>query len=313
MPKRKRTEVDIAASREVCNTPKTRRKLNTTLLTRSAESSDALIERLNALSTSDLLANYADTRRLHCQARRLQEDERSIDAFTITLYNPTRDLEPLDYDAMLEACFSLISLTSSPAYRASAQGWRPQKKKDEMREQDMRYLIVNSPNTPRPEETGDSFYETIGCDSLTPTQRRKLIDRHWTKRVVGFLSFMLTHEGGLPVLYIYEIHLRPELHGLGIGTHLLMLAHSIAENVGLEKTMLTVFRSNTRGRALYEKCGFAEDECSPKKIYLRGGKVKKADYVIMSKTVVFADDSEDFLFQTHGNAVQDTISINKYP
>jgi RimJ/RimL family protein N-acetyltransferase len=51
------------------------------------------------------------------------------------------------------------------------------------------------------------------------------------------------------------------------------------------KVMLTCFTSNARGRRFYEKLGFAVDEnASPRERRLRGGKVIKPDYVIMSRT-----------------------------
>lgn len=61
---------------------------------------------------------------------------------------------------------------------------------------------------------------------------------------------------------------------------------SAAANIpSVGKVMLTCFTSNTRGRRFYEKLGFDIDEgASPRERRLRGGKVIKPDYVIMSRT-----------------------------
>ena len=48
--------------------------------------------------------------------------------------------------------------------------------------------------------------------------------------------------------------------------------------------MLTCFTINTRGRKFYERLGFEVDEKnSPRERKLRGGKIVKPDYVILSR------------------------------
>ena len=51
---------------------------------------------------------------------------------------------------------------------------------------------------------------------------------------------------------------------------------------GVDKVMLTCFKSNEAGLAFYRKLGFEEDENSPGDRKLRGGRVVAADYVILS-------------------------------
>lgn len=63
-------------------------------------------------------------------------------------------------------------------------------------------------------------------------------------------------------------------------THLM----DVAENIpSVEKVMLTCFISNASGIKFYEKLGFVEDDYSPRERKLRGGKVVKPDYVILSR------------------------------
>lgn len=78
-----------------------------------------------------------------------------------------------------DACFDILEETSSADYRASAAGWHPLGKKEEMRTHDLRYILVK-------DEGGD---------------------------VRAFTSLMPCFEEGEPVVYCYEIHLKSELRG----------------------------------------------------------------------------------------------------
>lgn len=146
----------------------------------------------------------------------------------------------------------MIKETSAADYAASSRGWNPKQKRSEMREPDLRYLIV----------------------------------RDQTGTVRGFTSLMPTMEEGQPVVYCYEIHLQPELRGTGMAGLLMSLLETIARNIEvMEKVMLTVFTCNARAMAFYRRCGFEADDMSPRARRLRGGVVKEPDYVIMSKRV----------------------------
>ena len=96
------------------------------------------------------------------------------DAYTIAL-KQAGALSSVEF----QACFDLIEQTSGDDYRASAKGWNPSQKKDEMRSPELRYVLVKD-------------QENL---------------------VRGFTSLMPTWEEGLPVVYCYEIHLQDELHG----------------------------------------------------------------------------------------------------
>jgi hypothetical protein len=77
-----------------------------------------------------------------------------------------------------EACFGLITFTSSADYKNSKDGWKPRSKRKEMKLLDLKYLLVKRDN-----------------------------------KVEGFMSLMPTYEDGYPVIYCYEIHLSPALQG----------------------------------------------------------------------------------------------------
>lgn len=76
-----------------------------------------------------------------------------------------------------KACFSLIEETSADDYKASAGGWHPRRKTREMKSEELRYILVKN-----------------GSGGLG-----------------AFVSLMPCFEEGEPVVYCYEIHLKPEL------------------------------------------------------------------------------------------------------
>lgn len=166
--------------------------------------------------------------------------------YQLSLSSPSRTLTTAD----LEACFSLVEETSKHDYENSSRGWNPSAKRKEMRDPDLRYILV----------------------------------RDSSSHVQAFTSMMPTLEEGQPVIYCYEIHLRAELRGTGLAKLLMRLLETVAAAIGVtEKVMLTVFTSNERAVGFYRRCGFERDEISPQPRRLRGGKVKMPDYEILSK------------------------------
>ncbi|CAK4032804.1 acyl- N-acyltransferase [Lecanosticta acicola] len=159
-----------------------------------------------------------------------------------------------------DECLNLIASTSRKDYESSNWGWHPKRKKREMKEKEMRYLLVRRP---LPGEASQRADDT---------------------EFEGFLSFMLTHDStpAVPVLYIYEIHLTEAARGKGLGRFLMASAESFARSVGVDKVVLTCFLCNVVARNLYLRLGFGTDVCSPGDRKTRN-KVVKVDYVIMSK------------------------------
>lgn len=166
----------------------------------------------------------------------------------------------------ISSCFGLIETTSRADYEPSSFGWHPKRKRREMVEKEMQYLLVREP---------------VPFDDASPSTNA---DLKAAETVQGFLSFMMTHDStpSVPVLYVYEIHLAEILRGTRLGAHLMLMAESIAAKVGVEKVMLTCFLSNEKALKFYEKRGYGKDECSPDDRRTRN-KVIKVDYMIMSK------------------------------
>lgn len=183
-------------------------------------------------------------------------------------------------DGELQACFDLIAETSEADYRNSSVKWRPDKKLKEMKSAELRYILVRD---------GDGA-------------------------IRGFTSLMPTYEEGQPVVYCYEIHLKPEMRGLvspgylpqscafawpcgllltagnprtstGLGELLMGFHSTVAKNLPpITKVMLTCFLANERGLDFYRKLGFETDEISPRTRRLRTGEIQP-DYVILSKRI----------------------------
>lgn len=68
---------------------------------------------------------------------------------------------------------------------------------------------------------------------------------------------------------------------------------TMAENIpSTKKVMLTCFISNTNGLRFYEKMGFTTDDFSPRDRVLRGGKIVRPDYVILSRETAHGGSEE---------------------
>ena len=169
----------------------------------------------------------------------------------IIRFNTASNIHPED----LEACFKLVEFTSSLDYKSSSVGWSATQKREEMADPDMKYLLLTD---------GTSY------------------------KVDGFLSFMLTREDELPVIYCYEIHISPDLQGRGIGRKLMGLMENIGQQAGVKGSMLTVFTKNEVARKMYERMGYSIHDSSPSPRRLRG-RIKEPDYQILWKTLADGD------------------------
>ncbi|KAG9691042.1 hypothetical protein KCU95_g14789, partial [Aureobasidium melanogenum] len=162
--------------------------------------------------------------------------------------------------------FELIKHTSYKDYKASSQGWDDENKLDEMKDDDMRYLIVRLKDNQLPE-----------------LEERWSKDADLDQSIIGFLSFMITQEYEENVIYIYEIHISEHFRDCGLGRHLFNMVEYIGGATGMDKAMLTVFKRNVHARRWYDSRGYEVDEISPRPRKLRGGRSIEPDYEILSK------------------------------
>lgn len=195
-------------------------------------------------------------------------------AYSLSLCQPRKTIT----NSELDACFSLVRATSQRDYEGSSRGWDPSAKREEMRHPDLRYILVK--------------------DAQAVLQ--------------GFTSLMPTIEEGQPVVYCYEIHLKPELRGTGLARLLVDMLETVAYNIDVvNKVMLTVFTCNKRAVEFYKKCGFVRDEISPQPRTLRGGKVKIPEYEILSKRVEHRRHTTTTAGDSPPNGVSDGAASSK--
>ncbi|KAK3057829.1 hypothetical protein LTR09_000904 [Extremus antarcticus] len=219
----------------------------------ASKQSGELINNLNALSANDFQQQYLKPARLAPPTTEALEGPQVEISFKAS-GDLTKD--------ELSQCLNLIASTSRQHYESSGWGWHPRRKTREMKEAEMRYLLVRSTVSTAP--SGSEPVEEADIE--------------------GFLSFMLTHDSSppVPVLYVYEVHLVPRLRKLGLGAHLMRVVEEVAKDAGVEKVMLTCFVCNERARKFYESRGYGKDVISPEDRRTRA-KIVKADYVIMSR------------------------------
>lgn len=204
------------------------------------------------LSDQDFYENYV--RPAVAASSHVSED------YCITFHSCST-LSSLDF----EACFKLLEETSALDYKRSRKGWSPKDKIAEMRDPSMRYLVIRRRNM------------TSGRD---PSLRS-------SSDMTGFLSFMLTEEDDMDVVYCYEIHLAVESRGRGFGKALMQSMEGVGAAISAAKAMLTVFTSNTSAKAFYESLGYEYHDEEPiplrRKLRTRTIETPGPSYIIMAK------------------------------
>ncbi|PYH78408.1 acyl-CoA N-acyltransferase [Aspergillus uvarum CBS 121591] len=239
-----------------------------TPITQPQSQTQPLVERTNALPLSEFINLYAPEDDLHIiNPANAEEQQQQQQHYAITIYTAAT-LPP----GIFTQCFQLIETTSAEAYRASSIGWSPSKKRKEMQLPDMKYLILRRAD---PQEAA-----LPDAEVAPPIEEE---EEEEEEEVLGFLSFMVTYEDGFEVVYCYEVHLAAAAQRQGLGARLMRVFLRIGEQLGMAKSMLTVFRANEAAIRFYERLGFGVDESSPRPRRLRNGTVKDPDYRILSR------------------------------
>lgn len=115
------------------------------------------------------------------------------------------------------------------------------------------------------------YEQTIGWDSdfklseLSQPQMKYYIIRD-VSGIDAFCSF--TEEYGTEVedawiIYCYELQVKREFQGKGLGGLLMEKLEEQARTLGAKKIMLTCFNINTAAMQFYSKRGYKADESSP--------------------------------------------------
>lgn len=223
-----------------------------------------IIESANALSISDFHAKF-----LPDMPATLSFPS-SLLSTTTTLnnYNLTLESSSTITKEDFQSCYNLIKATSYDDYQASSIGWSRRRKIKEMKSPDLRYLLIQK-------KKDAAFVEADSEEN----------NNNASEDLIGFLSFMLTHEDGYEVIYCYEIHLQTEFQGSGAGKTLMDIMEMVGKRAEVAKAMLTVFVENKGALKFYEKLGYVKDEFSPAPRKLRNGVMKNPTYLILSKSL----------------------------
>ncbi|WP_437969267.1 GNAT family N-acetyltransferase [Sorangium sp. So ce260] len=83
--------------------------------------------------------------------------------------------------------------------------------------------------------------------------------------LVGHLWIGVTSVDGFRSAFIYDLHLREDARGRGLGRRVMVLAEEAARGLGARDIELHVFAQNTRARRLYESLGYRMTSLSMRK------------------------------------------------
>ncbi|KAK9479286.1 hypothetical protein V1514DRAFT_33861 [Lipomyces japonicus] len=150
----------------------------------------------------------------------------------------------------LTFCYDLVKSNLKKMYSQSTVGWSSRKKKAEMKEFGLLYILL----------------------------------RHHSN-LQGFISFMITIEEDELVVYCYELHLSSNIRNKGLGHILLDKMESIGRQERICKTMLTVFSANP-ALLFYTRHDYNPAEHSLTERKLRNGTVKLPSYYILEKKLL---------------------------
>jgi GNAT superfamily N-acetyltransferase len=156
---------------------------------------------------------------------------------------------------LLQDAVNMFEENMGIMYQNSSWGLDLKDKRDELRHQNARFLLVH-------DNKADS---NNGKDKNT---------------MVGYCHFRFENddedEPTEAVVYVYELQVSSKYQHCGIGRRLMELTHEIARRAGLKKVMLTVFTANDAALRFYKNLGYVIDTISPS----MGG--QQCDYEIMS-------------------------------
>ncbi|KAF6765987.1 acyl-CoA N-acyltransferase [Ephemerocybe angulata] len=106
------------------------------------------------------------------------------------------------------------------------------------------------------------------------------------ENLVAFSMFRFENEEEYCVLYCYELQVKEEMRGMGIGRCLMNVLECIGSEWRMQKLMLTVLKANKNAVKFYATVGFQIDASSPTNFGY------KEDYEILSRVL----EEEDFDF-----------------
>jgi len=157
-------------------------------------------------------------------------------------------------EEQFDETFALLENNMKSMYEASSWGWNEKEKKQEMREDNARYLLVYDPTT------------------TTATSSESL---------VAMCHFRFDVDDDVEVLYCYEVQLHHSVRRKGLGKFLMQILELMGVKSKMKKVVLTVFKHNTNAVHFFtQKMKYTVDDTSPQ--YMDED-TENYDYEIYSK------------------------------
>lgn len=153
-----------------------------------------------------------------------------------------KDLSSTDFDA----AFDLVDKNMRWLYDGSSWGWSDKEKKEEMREDNARYLLA---------------YDT-------------------EDQIVAMAHFRFDVDYDVEVVYCYEVQLREGVRGKGLGKFLIQILELMAMKAKMKKVVCTVFKANRQAVNFFTKMKYTIDDTSPS---FQDEDFENVDYEIYSK------------------------------
>ncbi|TPX32627.1 hypothetical protein SmJEL517_g04271 [Synchytrium microbalum] len=199
-------------------------------------------------------------------------------SFTKNDYQVTVDVCSIDTisDKDFDWAVNLVKRNLKDQYvEAKDMGWSTPDKREEMSSDAPRFLIARVNQRSIGYVHFQFSTEELGDVDQDAKLRYDLAN--WDKN--GRMGAKPSICEEVAVVYCYELQLEAEAQGRGLGHHLMELMEQVGRVTGMYKSMLTVFKSNTRAIEFYSKRGYSIDPISPPKSM-------RASYDIMSKLLV---------------------------
>ena len=187
---------------------------------------------------------------------------------------------------MYETLFQITKRNMEVLYNDSAPywSWNDDKKREEIRNVNMRYILVSCPKSDA-QVCNDVLREVISnVERSTPQPPGGVFTpqpEEADENVLGFVGFTLSEQLNIRHVYIHELQLVAKSRGQGVGSFLMRLVEGIGRTLGMRLILLTALANNGGAIRFYNKLGFSVDEVSPGPCF----SITNSKHEIMSKVL----------------------------
>lgn len=185
-----------------------------------------------------------------------------------------------------ETLFRITKSNMQALYDDSAPywSWSDDKKREEIRNGNMRYIIVSEPRSVSEvckDVLGQIVSKVEQCAAEQLNTLSVVNEEQPDEKVLGFVGFTLSEQLNIRHVYIHELQLVAASRGCGVGSFLMRLVESIGVGLGMRLILLTALANNVGAIRFYNKLGFSVDEVSPGPCF----SISNSKHEIMSKVL----------------------------